>query len=434
MGKLAQYFEFSQLNTHWRQEYLAGITTFLTMVYIVMVNPAILSNAGVDQNTAFVATCIVAGIGSILCGLWSNYPIALAPSMGLNAYFTYSVVANGQLALGQAFAAVFIAGLVFIFLTLFRIRDWLLQAIPPAFTHAIGAGIGLFIGFIGLKSLGIVVGHPNTLVALGTISSLPVLLGFIGLCFMIFLDTFEVPGAILLPILAVTLIGHFLGISKIHGFLSAPPHINPSFHIIDFHGLLTGHSLMIIFTFLLVALFDSTGTLLSLLYQAGLAGQTRIIKRLSRAFLSESLVTMLGGLLGTSTTGPYIENASGIAVGGKSGVTAITVGALFLLTLWFAPFATSIPVFAYAPALIFIAYKMCLHLGRIDWNSPAESFPAVFIILLIPLTFSIANGIACGFVIYIVTQASIGNIQKLPWSTWILFAVFVLYLSLVNHF
>lgn len=432
LNKMATYFEFKHLHTRWRQEIIAGVTTFLTMVYIVMVNPAILSQAGLDAGTAFMATCIVAALGSILCGLWSNYPIALAPSMALNAYFTFSVVKSGQLTLGQALACVVIAGFVFFLLTLLRIRDWLLRAIPPALSHAIGAGIGLFIGFIGLKQLGIVVSNPDTLVAIGNITSMPILLGFFGFILMIVLDTYRIPGAILLSIVATSILGSLFGLNHFHGSILQFPTLSTTSNIIDFHGLMNSHGIMVIFTFLLVALFDSTGTLLSLLYQAGLAGNPRTLRRISLAFYAESLVTMLGGWLGTSTTGPYVENASGIAAGGKSGITAITVGVLFILIIWLAPLATSIPVFAYAPALLFVAYKMCSHLALIDWSAPTEGFPAVLIILLIPLTFSIANGIACGFIVYVIVQLASGKRKDLHWSTWLLFAVFLMYLALVN--
>lgn len=431
--RVAHYFDFQHLHTRWRQEIIAGVTTFLTMVYIVMVNPAILSQAGLNPGTAFLATCIVAALGSILCGISSNYPIALAPSMALNAYFTFSVVKSGQLELGQALACVFIAGLVFFLLTLLRVRDWLLKAIPPALSHAIGAGIGLFIGFIGLKQLGVIVSSPDTLVTLGHIASWPVMLGFAGFCLMMVLDSYKIPGAILLSILAITLVGNLLGINHFPDSLFQFPKITSAWHIIDFHGLMNSHGLMVIFTFLLVALFDSTGTLLSLLYQAGLAGNHQVLRRISLAFYSESLVTMLGGILGTSTTGPYVENASGIAAGGRSGITAITVGALFLLILWLAPLATAIPVFAYAPALLFVAHKMCAHLARIDWSLPEEGFPAVIIILLIPLTFSIANGIACGFIVYVIVQIATGKLRQLHWSTWLLCAVFLTYLALINR-
>jgi AGZA family xanthine/uracil permease-like MFS transporter len=430
---ITRYFELKHLHTRWQQEIIAGITTFLTMVYIIMVNPAILAQAGLNPGTAFLATCIVAATGSILCGLLSNYPIALAPSMSLNAYFAFSVVKSGQLDLGQALACVFISGVIFFLLTLFRIRDWLLQAIPPTLSHAIGAGIGLFIGLIGLRQLGIIVPSPDTLVTLGNIATWPVLLGFTGLCLMIILDNHRIPGAILIAIITITILGNFLGINHFHATLIEFPQLSSAWNIIDFHGLMTSHGIMIIFTFLLVALFDSTGTLLSLLYQAGLAGNTQVLRRISMAFYSESIVTMLGGLLGTSTSGPYVENASGIAAGGRSGLTAVTVGILFICMLWLAPLATAIPVFAYSPALIFVAYKMCVHLSRIDWSSAAEGFPAVLIILLIPLTFSIANGIACGFIVYIIMQITCGKWRELHFSSWILFAVFLIYLALLSR-
>ncbi len=433
LNQLANYFEFTKLKTQWRQEIIAGITTFVTMVYIVMVNPAILGQAGLDPNTAFIATCIVAALGSILCGLFSNYPIALAPSMCLNAYFTFSVVKGGQLDLGQALACVIIAGLAFFLLTFLRVRDWLLKAIPPAISHAIGAGIGLFIGFIGLKQLGIVIAHPDTLVTMGNITSIPILLGFFGFILMIVLDTYRIPGAILLSIVATTLLGWICGENHFQSTIIQLPHLTSAWNSLDFHGLLSSHGIMIIFTFLLVALFDSTGTLLSLLYQAGLVSKPQTVERISKAFYAESIVTMVGGVLGTSTSGPYVENAAGITAGGRTGMTAITVGILFLLIIWFAPLATTIPVFAYAPALLFVAYKMCSHLAQIDWSSPIEGFPAVLIILLIPLTFSIANGIACGFIVYVIVQIAHGKIRELHWSAWLLFSVFLLYLGLVNY-
>jgi AGZA family xanthine/uracil permease-like MFS transporter len=428
---LPRYFEFSNLQATWRREIIAGLTTFLTMVYIVMVNPAILSAAGIPTSTAFVATCLVASFGSILCGLLSNYPIALAPAMSLNAYFAFSVVKSGQLTLEQALAAVTIAGIIFFLLTVFRIRKWLILALPESIGHAIGAGIGLFIGFIGLKQMGIIVPQANTLVTLGNIINLPVFLGFIGFCAMIILDYYRIPGAVLFSILGIAGLGHIVGLNHMQGFLSWPQaNLHP---MLSFHDLANSRTIMIIFTFLLVALFDSTGTLLGLLHQAKLADKPHIMNRMSSAFYAESLATMLGGFLGTSTTGPYVENATGIAAGGRTGITAIVVGILFLLTLFFAPLASAIPVFAYAPALLFVATKMCSHLGYIQWNSASDGIPAVLIILLIPLTFSIANGIACGYIVYVIIQATTGKLKTLRWQSWMLFAVFVIYLLLMNR-
>jgi AGZA family xanthine/uracil permease-like MFS transporter len=406
---LDQYFKLRENGTTVKTEVLAGVTTFLTMAYIIFVNPAILGDAGIDKGAAFVATCLAAAIGTAIMGLYANYPVALAPGMGLNAYFTYGVVLgmghSWQIALG----AVFVSGILFLILSLLPVREKIINSIPMSQKYAIGAGIGLFLGLIGLKNAGIVVDHAATLVGLGKLMSPAVGMAILGFFIIAVLDYRKVPGAIMISILGVTVLGIALGLSKFGGLVSAPPSLAPTLMQMDIGGALSLGLLTIVFAFLMVDLFDTAGTLVAVAPRAGLMDKDGKLKNLGRALVADSTATIAGAALGTSTTTSYIESAAGIRVGGRTGLTAVVVAILFLLALFFAPLAGSIPVYATAPALIFVACVMASSLAKVDWEDITEYLPAVVTAVMMPFTFSIATGIGLGFITYVVLKIFTGR-------------------------
>jgi len=410
---LDRYFKLSENGTTVRTEVLAGITTFLTMAYIVLVNPAILADAGIDRGAAFVATCLAAAIGTAIMGLYANYPVALAPGMGLNAYFTYGVVLGMGHSWQVALGAVFVSGVLFLILSLLPIREKIINAIPLSQKFAIGAGIGLFLGLIGLKNAGIVVDNPATLVGLGKLMTPVVGMAILGFFLIAILDNRKVPGAIMISILAVTILGIVLGLSPFGGIASAPPSLAPTLLAMDISGALSLGLITIVFAFLMVDLFDTAGTLVAVAPRAGLLNPDGSLKRLSRALIADSTATIAGAALGTSTTTSYIESAAGIRVGGRTGLTAVIVAILFILAIFFAPLAGSIPSYATAPALIFVACVMASSLARIDWEDLTEYLPAVVTAIMMPFTFSIATGIGLGFITYVVLKATTGRFRDI---------------------
>lgn len=410
---LDRYFKLSENGTTVRTEVLAGITTFLTMAYIVFVNPAILADAGIDRGAAFVATCLAAAIGTAIMGLYANYPVALAPGMGLNAYFTYGVVLGMGHSWQVALGAVFVSGVLFLILSLLPIREKIINAIPLSQKFAIGAGIGLFLGLIGLKNAGIVVDNPATLVGLGKLMTPVVGMAILGFFLIAILDNRKVPGAIMISILAVTILGIVLGLSPFGGIASAPPSLAPTLLAMDISGALSLGLITIVFAFLMVDLFDTAGTLVAVAPRAGLLNPDGSLKRLSRALIADSTATIAGAALGTSTTTSYIESAAGIRVGGRTGLTAVIVAILFILAIFFAPLAGSIPSYATAPALIFVACVMASSLARIDWENLTEYLPAVVTAIMMPFTFSIATGIGLGFITYVVLKATTGRFRDI---------------------
>jgi AGZA family xanthine/uracil permease-like MFS transporter len=408
---LNSYFKLSEHGTTVRTEVLAGVTTFLTMAYITFVNPAILSDAGMDFGAVFVATCVAAAIGTFVMGFYANYPIALAPGMGLNAFFTYGVVLGMGHTWQVGLGAVFISGVLFVILSLLPVREWLINAIPKTLKMAISAGIGLFLGIIALKNAGIVVDHPATLVALGDLQSLPVLLAFAGFFVIVALDSRRIPGAIIIGILATTAVGVLLGVSEWKGLASLPPDPTPTLLQLDLGGALEVGLITVVFTFFFVDLFDTAGTLVGVAHRAGLLDANGRLPRLKRALLADSTATVAGGLLGTSTTTSYVESAAGVRAGGRTGLTAVTVGVLFLLSLFFSPLAQTVPAYATAPALLYVACLMARGLAEIDWEDATDYAPAVVAAIAMPLTFSIANGIGLGFITYAAVKLLSGKIQ-----------------------
>lgn len=409
---LETYFQLKSNGTTVRTEVVAGLTTFLTMAYIVFVNPMILGDAGMDKGAVFVATCVASAVGTLVMGLYANYPLALAPGMGLNAYFTYSVVKGLHYPWEVALGAVFISGVLFMVLSLTRVREWIVDAIPQSQKMAISAGVGLFLGIIALKNAGIVVASPDTFVTLGNLKAPPTLLAIGGFLFMVALDARKVPGAIIIAILVTTIVGILFGVSPFVGVASLPPSVAPTFLKLDIGGALDAGVLVIVFAFFFVDLFDNTGTLVGVAHRAGLIRKDGHIPRLLRVFIADSTATLVGALLGTSTVTSYIESAAGVRAGGRTGLVGVVVAILFLLTLFFAPLAETVPAYATAPALLYVACLMARGLAEVNWDDLTEYAPAVVTAITMPLTFSIANGIAFGFILYAAIKLLAGRTNE----------------------
>ena len=428
---LQSYFKLSELGSSTRVEVIAGLTTFLTMAYIIFVNPDILSAAGLNKEAVFVATCLAAAFGSLVMGLYANYPIALAPGMGLNAFFAFSVVQGMGIAWEIALAAVFVSGVLFVILSVLPVREWIINSIPRSQKLAIASGIGFFLGLIALKNAGIVVASPATLVTVGDLTAWPVILAVSGFFLMVALDYRKVPGAIIIGILVVTVAGMGLGLSPPpKGIIDAPPSLAPTFFALDLSGLFQiafAAILILVFSFLLVDLFDTAGTLIGLAHQAGLLDKDGNLPRLGKALIADSTATVAGSLLGTSTTTSYIESAAGIKVGGRTGLTAVVVAGLFLLCLFLAPVATAIPGYATAPAILFVACIMARAIAEIDWQDITEYVPAVVTALSMPLTFSIATGIGLGFITFIAVKVLSGRPADVRPGVWVVGVAFVIY-------
>jgi AGZA family xanthine/uracil permease-like MFS transporter len=427
---LDQFFKLRENGTTVKTEVLAGLTTFLTMAYIIFVNPAILAKAGIDPGAAFVATCLAAAIGTAIMGLYANYPVALAPGMGLNAYFAFGVVLGMGHSWQVALGAVFLSGVIFLIISVLPIREAIINSIPYSQKLAIGAGIGLFLGLIGLKEAGIVVDHPATLVTLGKVAAPTVLMAILGFLVIAILDYRKLPGAIIIGILVVTVLGIALGLSKFGGIVSAPPSLAPTLMQMDIKGALSLGLLAIVFAFLMVDLFDTAGTLVAVAPRAGLMDADGKLKRLGKALVADSTATIAGAALGTSTTTSYIESAAGIRVGGRTGLTAVVVALLFLLALFFAPLAGSVPAFATAPALVFVACVMASGLAKIDWEDITEFAPAVITAVMMPFTFSITNGIGLGLISYVIIKAGTGRVKDIHPITAAIALAFVLKFAL----
>ncbi len=398
---LESYFKLKALGSDVRTELLAGFTTFLTMAYIIFVNPQVLSAAGMDHGAVFVATCVAAAIGSAIMGLYANYPIAQAPGMGLNAYFAFTVVGQMGYSWQVALGAVFISGILFIILSVLPVREAVVNAIPRSLKLAISAGIGLFLAIIALENAGIIKAHPVTLVTLGDMSKPPAILASVGFLLLCALVARRVTGAVIITILAVAGLGMALGVTPFSGqIFSLPPDPTPTLLAMDIKGALHIGLITVVFAFFFVDLFDTAGTLVGVAHRAGLLDEQGRLPRLKRALFADAAATTVGAALGTSTVTSYIESAAGTNVGGRSGLTAVTVALLFLACLFLAPLAGNIPTYATAPALLYIACVMARGLTEIDWEEVTEYAPAVVAALTMPLTYSIAHGIGFGFIAY----------------------------------
>lgn len=406
-----------------RTEVLAGITTFLTMAYIVVVNPGILAMAGIDHGAAFVATCLAAAIGSAMMGFHANLPLALAPGMGLNAYFTFVVVQGMGVSWQVALGAVFLSGVLFLIVSVLRVREWLINAIPMSLKLAIGAGIGLFLGLIGMKEMGVIAADPVTFVTLGKLTAPATLLSCLGFLLIAGLAARQVTGAIVIGILVTAALGIPLGLTEFKGIVAAPPSLAPTLFQLDILGALSLGVPVIVLTLFLVTVLDNAGTLIATMQRAGMVRPDGTIPQLKPALVADSAGVMLGAVLGTSTTTSYIESAAGIQAGGRTGLTAVVVAALFLLTLFLAPLAASIPGFATAPALLIVACMMAGALRDIDWDDVTEYVPAVVVALAMPFTFSIATGIGLGFIVYAVLKLMAGRVSDVPGAVWVIAAM-----------
>jgi AGZA family xanthine/uracil permease-like MFS transporter len=426
---LERLFQLKAHNTTVRTELLAGLTTFLTMAYILFVNPEMLAKTGMDHGAVFVATCLAAAIGSLIMGLVANYPIALAPGMGLNAFFTYTVVMTMGHTWQVALGAVFLSGVIFFMLSITKIREWIINSIPLALRAGIAAGIGLFLAIIALKNAGIVVDHPATLVTLGDLSQGGPILACLGFFVIAALAQRRVTGSVMIGILLVTGLSILFGLSKLDGVVSMPPSVMPTLMQLDIMGALDIGLVSVIFAFLFVDLFDTSGTLVGVAQKANLLDKDGKMPKLGRALLADSTATMAGAALGTSTTTSYIESAAGISVGGRTGLTACVVAVLFLLALFFAPLASAIPAYATAPALLFVAVLMMSSLAQIDWEDLTVAAPVAVAALAMPLTFSIANGIAFGFIAWTLIKLLAGRARELNPALLILSALFVVKLA-----
>ncbi|MFC6632881.1 NCS2 family permease [Microbulbifer taiwanensis] len=422
---LERLFKLSEHKTNVRTELVAGLTTFFTMAYVIFVNPNVMAQAGVDHGAAFVATCIGGAIACFLMGLYANWPVGLAPGMGLNAFFTYTVVGEMGHSWQVALGAVFISGILFTIMSLSRIREWLLNSIPMSLRFAMGAGVGLFLGLIGLKTAGIVIASPATLVTLGSFGEPATLLA--ALCFLLIaiLSHRNVFGAILFSMLAVTAIGWAFGLVSYNGLVSMPPSLAPTWMAMDIAGALEVSMVSVILAFLFVNMFDTAGTLMGVAHRAQLVDENGRIKNLSQALKADSSSSVIGSFVGCPPVTSYVESASGVAAGGRTGLTAVTVGALFLLAMFFAPLAGMIPAYATAGALIYVAMLMMAGMAHIDWKDHTDTIPAIVTVVMMPLTFSIANGIALGFLTYAALKLATGQSEKVSVSLYVLCAIFI---------
>lgn len=420
-----QFFKLSARQTTVRKELLAGLTTFMAMSYVLFVNPSLLAQAGMDHGAVFVATCLAAALGCLLMGALANLPIALAPGMGLNAFFTYVIVLEQGYSWQTALAAVFFSGCLFLLLSIFKIREWIINSIPLPLKLGIAAGIGMFLALIALKTANIIVASPATLVTLGDLHSPQVLLAIVGFFLIFALAHRGWHSAVLVSILLVTLAAWWLGDSQFSGIVAMPPSLAPTFMQLDFASAFTLSILPVVLTLLFLDLFDTSGTLVAVTQKAGLLGKDGKVPDLSKALIADSSASMVGALLGTSTTTSYVESTSGVAAGGRTGLTAIVTGLLFLLALWFSPLAAMVPSYATAGALLYVATLMLTSLQHVEWDDVLQAVPVAVVLIMMPLTFSIADGIGMGFISYAVLCLLTGKVERTTLSVWVLALIFL---------
>ena len=419
-----KFFKLTESNTTVGIELSAGLTTFMAMAYIVFVNPQMMASAGMEQGASFVATCLAAALACFIMGLYANWPVGLAPGMGLNAFFTYTIVGELGYPWQTALGAVFIAGILFVVLTITRLREWMLVSIPWNLRIAMGAGIGLFVGMIGLKNGGIIIDHPATLLSLGNFQTTETLLAGLGFLAITGLATRQFPGAILIGIFLVTGVGLSIGAVQYQGIVSMPPSVAPVLGQLDIAAAFDVAMISAIASILFVNLFDTAGTLVGVATQAGLVNEKGDIKHLDRALHADSTSSVAGALVGCAPVTSYVESAAGVAAGGRTGLTACAVGVLFLAMIFFAPLASMIPPFATAGALIYVALLMMSGMQHLSWSDPTELLPALLTIIMVPLSFSIANGIAAGFLSYVVLKVIAGKSADVTAAAWVMALIF----------
>ena len=422
---LEKIFHLESHNTSVKQEFLAGFTTFITMAYIIFVNPQMMASSGMDQGASFVGTCIAAAIACFAMGVYSNWPVGLAPGMGLNAFFTYTVVGEMGYSWEIALGAVFLAGILFVIMSITPLRKWMLDSIPLNLRIAMGSGVGLFIGFIGLKSGGIIVSNNATFLSLGNFLEIETLLSGLGFLLIAILAVRNVSGAIIIGVLSVTLLGVLLNLVQFQGFVAYPPDVSPIFMQLDILGALDLAMISVIMSFLFVNLFDTAGTLMGVATRAKLIDETGEVINLEKALKADSSSSVIGSFLGCAPVTSYVESSAGVEAGGRTGLTAVFVGVFFLIAIFFSPLAAIVPAYATAGALIYVAILMLSGMEKLDWTNFTELLPALIIIIMIPLTFSIANGIALGFISYVVMKISTGDVRNISSGAWFLTVVFL---------
>jgi AGZA family xanthine/uracil permease-like MFS transporter len=420
-----RFFGLSQQGTDIRTEFVSGVTTFLTMVYIVFVNPIILGKAGMDPGAVFVATCVAAAVSTMVMALYANYPIALAPGMGINAFFAFTVVLTLKYTWQQALAAVFCSGVLFFLISVFRIRQYVIESIPQNLKLAVSAGVGLFLGIIALEEAKVVVAHPATLVTLGDLTNPQAVLMLLGFVLIAGLNYRRILGSTLIGILIVTAIGLPFGLAQFNGIVSIPPSLAPTLFQLDFSRLGEITFLIVVFSILFIDVFDNAGTLIGVTHRTGLMKNGKLA-RMKEALISDSFAAMFGAVIGTSTTTSYIESAAGVSAGGRTGLTAAFVSVFFLLTLFFAPLAGMIPAYASAAALLYVACVMTRGLAEIDWDDITEYAPAVVTAITMPLTYSIATGIGLGFITYTLAKLISGKAREASPAVIVLAVLFAI--------
>ncbi|MCQ7723709.1 adenine permease AdeP, partial [Salmonella enterica] len=431
-GMLERVFKLREHGTTARTEVIAGFTTFLTMVYIVFVNPQILGVAGMDTSAVFVTTCLIAAFGSILMGLFANLPVALAPAMGLNAFFAFVVVQAMGLPWQVGMGAIFWGAVGLLLLTIFRVRYWMIANIPVSLRVGITSGIGLFIGMMGLKNAGVIVANPETLVSIGNLTSHSVLLGVLGFFIIAILASRNIHAAVLVSIIVTTLLGWIMGDVHYNGIVSAPPSVTSVVGHVDLAGSFNLGLAGVIFSFMLVNLFDSSGTLIGVTDKAGLADEKGKFPRMKQALFVDSISSVTGAFVGTSSVTAYIESSSGVSVGGRTGLTAVVVGILFLLVIFLSPLAGMVPPYAAAGALIYVGVLMTSSLARVNWQDLTESVPAFITAVMMPFSFSITEGIALGFISYCVMKIGTGRLRDLSPCVVIVALLFVLKIVFID--
>ena len=422
---LEQIFKLQHNNTTIKKEFLAGFTTFITMAYIIFVNPQMMAASGMDLGASFVGTCIAAAFACFAMGLYANWPVGLAPGMGLNAFFTFTVVIEMGYSWEVALGAVFLAGILFVIMSVTPLRRWMLDSIPMNLRVAMGSGVGLFVGFIGLKSGGLIVANDSNFLSLGDFSKTETVLAGLGFLLISVLAIRKVPGAIILGVMVVTVSAMLFGLVQFQGLVSMPPDLAPTFMKLDIMGALDLTMVSIVISFLFVNLFDTAGTLLGVANRANLIDENGDVKNLDRALKADSTSSVVGAFFGCAPVTSYVESSAGVEAGGRTGLTAVVVGLLFLFAIFFSPLASIVPAYATSGALIYVAILMLGGMEKLDWSDTTELVPSLIMIVMIPLTFSIANGIALGFISYVVIKAFVGEIKSVSSGAWFLFAVFV---------
>jgi len=422
---LRNFFKFDENQTNFNREFVAGSTTFITMAYIIFVNPQLMSASGMDYGASFVGTCLAAALACFVMGLFANWPVGLAPGMGLNAFFTYTVVGEMGYSWQVALGAVFIAGLLFFLMSVTPMRKWMLESIPLNLKIAMGAGVGLFIGFIGLKSGGIIVSNGATFVSMGDLTNPETLLAALGFLLIAALSVRNVPGAIIIGVLSVTLIALSLGLVEYKGVLAYPPDVSSTFLQLDIVGALDIAMVSVIASFLFVNLFDTAGTLLGVASRANLLDTAGDVKNLDKALKADSSSSIFGAFFGCAPVTSYVESSAGVEAGGRTGFTAVVVGVFFVVAIFFSPLASMVPAYATSGALIYVAILMLGGMEKLDWADASELLPALIIIVMIPLTFSIANGIALGFLSYIILKLASGQAKSISTGAWFLSVIFI---------